>query len=80
MGTKRRIVTVNIDLDVNFVDDGAADMLTQNQGGAYVEARVGAAVRLGDSTYSAIQSAIYFLYWQSGIERPEKLKGGIIMY
>ena len=41
---------------------------------------MGAAVRLGDSTYSVIQSAISFLYLQSGIERTTELKGGISLY
>ena len=79
MGTKRRIVTVNIDLAANVLNDGSADVSTQNEVGSYLEARVDVAVRLGDSTYSAIQSAISFLYRQSGIERPEELKGGVRM-
>ena len=37
-------------------------------------------MRLGDSTYSAIQSAIYFLYFQSGVERPAAFKDGISLY
>ena len=36
-------------------------------------------MRLGDITYSDIQSASYF-YWRSGIERPAELKGGIGLY
>ena len=79
MGTKRSIVTVNIDLAANFLNDGSADVSTQNEVGSYLEARVDVAVRLGDSMYSAIQSVISFLYRQSGIERPEELKGGVRM-
>ena len=67
MVTKRRIVAVNRELAVNFLNDGATDVLTRNEGGAGLEARVDVAVRLGDSTYSAIQSAIYVLYFHSGI-------------
>ena len=55
-------------------------MLTQNEGGEYLEARVDFAVMLGYITYSDIQSAVFFLYHQSGIERPAESKGGISMY
>ena len=58
MGTKRRIVTVNRDLDTNAVNDGVTYVLKKNEGGADLEARLYVAVRLGDSTYSAIHSAI----------------------
>ena len=34
-------------------------------------------MRLGDSTFSAIQSAVYFLYHRSVIERPAEFRGGI---
>ena len=59
-GTKIRIVTVNRELAINYVIDGATDVLTQNEGVAYLEARVDVAVRLGGITYSSIRSAIYF--------------------
>ena len=62
------------------MNDGAADVLTQNEVGSYLEARVDVAVRLGDSMYSAIQSAISFLYRQSGIDSLTELKGGISLY
>ena len=55
-------------------------MGTQNDCGADLEARGDFSARLGDTTYSAIQSAVYFLNRQSGIERPEELKGGISLY
>ena len=58
MGTKRSNVTVNRQLVTNNVNDGATDVLKQNKGGLYLEAIVDVAVKLGDSTYSAIQSAI----------------------
>ena len=67
MGTKRIIVTVNRELAANFLNDGAKDVLTRNEGRGDLEARVDVAVRLGDSTYSSIQSAIYFLYLQDVI-------------
>ena len=38
------------------------------------------AVRLGDSSYSVVQSAISFLYQQSGIEQSEEVKGGVRLY
>ena len=57
MATKRRIVTVNRKLATNFLNDGEADVLTRNEGGADLEATLDVAVRLGDITYNAIQSA-----------------------
>ena len=80
MGTKRIIVTVNRDKAKTFVNDGEEDELTLNEGGADLEATVDVLVRLRDSTYCFIQSAISFLYWHSGIERPEELKGGFFLY
>ena len=70
MVTNRRIVTVNRELAVNYVNDGATDVLTQNESGANLGSILDVAVRLGDITYSAIQSVIYLLYRQSGVERP----------
>ena len=69
MGTKKRIVTVNRHIDANFVNDGATDVLTRNEGEANLQARVYVVLRLWDITYISIQSAIYFLYCQSAIER-----------
>ena len=80
MGTKRRIVAVNRELVTNFVNDGASDVLTWNEGGDDLEATLDVAVRLGGSIYSTIQHAISFLYRQSGIERLAELKGGISLY
>ena len=59
---------------------GASDMLTLHEVGADSEAIVDVTVRLGDIPYSAIQSAISFLYQQSGIDRPTEWKVGISMY
>ena len=56
MDTKRRVVTMNRELAINFVNDEATDLLTRNEGGADLEERVDVALRLGDSTYSAIHS------------------------
>ena len=80
MGTNRRILTVNRDLATNVLNDGAADVLTRNEGGADLEATLDVEVRLGDRTYSAIKSTISFLYRQSGIERPMELRDEIIIY
>ena len=79
MGTKRRIMTVNRELAANCVNDGETYVLTRNEGGADLEATLDV-VRLGDITYSAIESTISFLYSKSGIERPAELKGGISLY
>ena len=49
---------MNRELATNFVNDGSADVLTQNQVGTDLEAIVDVAVRLGDSIYSAIQIAV----------------------
>ena len=80
MKTKRKILTMNRELAANDVNDGATDALARIEGGADLEARMDVLVRLEDSTYSAIQSAISFLYCQIGIERPAELKGGISLY
>ena len=80
MGTKRIIVTVNRDKAKTFVNDGEEDELTLNEGGADLEATLDVEVRLGDRTYSAIESTISFLYRQSGIERPMELRDEIIIY
>ena len=80
MGTLRKIVTVNRDLSKNYMNYGAKDVLTQNQGGEDLEAIMDVSVRLVDSTYSAIQIVISFLYHQSVIERPAELRGGISLY
>ena len=80
MGTKRRIVAVNRELVTNFVNDGASDVLTWNEGGDDLEATLDVAVRLGGSIYSTIQHAISFLYRQSGIERTVELRGVIGLY
>ena len=34
MGTNRRVVTVNTELATNYVNDGEAYVLTENEGGA----------------------------------------------
>ena len=60
MGTKKRILNVNRELAADFLNDGAEDVLTQNEVGADLEATLNVAVRLGNSTYSAIQSAVLF--------------------
>ena len=69
MGTKKGILTVNKHIAETFFIDGATDVLTWTEGGADLQTRVYVAVRLGDSTYSSIQSAISFFYYQSVIER-----------
>ena len=67
MGEKRNIVTVNREITSIFFNDLAADVLAQNEGGAGLEATLDVSVKLGDSTYSAIQCAISVLYQQSNI-------------
>ena len=37
-------------------------------------------VRCSNSVYSSIQSALSFLYRQSGFERPAELKNGVSLY
>ena len=44
------------------------------------ENQVKVAIRLGDSSYSAVQSAVSFLYRQSGIDRSEEIKEGVSLY
>ena len=54
-------MTLNRDLAANYLNDGLTDVLTRNEGGAYLEAIVDVVVMLGDSNYSAIQSPILFV-------------------
>ena len=70
---------MNRQLAANFVKYVAVDVLTQNEDGAYLEATLDVA-NLQDSTYSAIQSAIFFLCWNIVIERPVELRGVIGLY
>ena len=76
MNTKRKVLTVNADVARRL----AAEEGNTMQGNADAENQVRVAVRLGDSSYSAVQSAISFLYRQSGIERSEEVKGGVSLY
>ena len=63
--TKRRVVTVNRELDVNFVNYGAADVLTRNEGAANLEATVYVAVKLEEITCSAVYSRVEFGGWRN---------------
>ena len=72
-------MTLNRDFAANYLNDGLTDVLTRNEGGAYLEAIVYVVVMLGDSNYSAIQSPI-FLYRQSRTERLAELRGVISLY
>lgn len=76
MNTKRKVLTVNADVARRL----AAEEGNEMEGDADAENQVRVAVRLGDSSYSAVQSAISFLYRQSGIERTEEIKGGVSLY
>ena len=76
MGTKQRIVSVDPEL---------ANQLTAEEGASVVNGagdggRIRVAVQLSDSTYSAVQSAISFLYRQCGHERPTEIKDGPALY
>ena len=76
MGTKRRIVSVDPDLANQLAAEEGALVVNYAGGGGKVKV----AVRLSDSSYSAIQSAISFLYRQCGIERPIEIKDGLALY
>ena len=76
MNTKRRVVTVNADVAARM----AAEEGNTLEGNPNEENQVKVAVRLGDSSYSAVQSAVSFLYRQSGVERSAEVKGGVSLY
>ena len=76
MGTKRRIVDVDPDL---------ANQLAATEGAAVINSaggrgKVKVAVRLSDSSYSAVQSGISFLYRQCGLEQTTEIKEGLALY
>jgi len=64
MNTKRRVITVNADVAARM----AAEEGNTLDGNPNEENQVKVAVRLGDSSYSAVKSAVSFLYRQSGFE------------
>jgi hypothetical protein len=76
MGTKRKIVDVDPDLANRLAATEGAAVLNR----AGVRGKVKVAVRLGDSSYSAVQSAIAFLYRQCGLERNTEIKERLALY
>ena len=76
MGTKHKIVEVDPDLANRLAATEGAAVLDR----AGVRGKVKVAVRMGDSSYSAVQSAIAFLYRQCGLERPTEIKEGLALY
>ena len=76
MGTKRKIVEVDPDLANRLAATEGAAVLNR----AGVRGKVKVAVRLGDSSYSAVQSGIAFLYRQCGLERTTEIKEGLALY
>lgn len=83
MNTKKKVVSVEKGLADQFV--GSESGLASNaQGQELIDAdedgNVQVAVRLSDSIYTGIQSAIAYLYRQSGIERPQEIKDCLSLY
>ena len=76
MGTKRRIVSVDPDLANRLAAEEGASVVNRAGG----RGKVKVAVRLSDSSYSAVQSAISFLFRQCGLERPIEIKDGLALY
>lgn len=76
MGTKRRIVSVDPALANRLAAEEGASVVNGAGGGG----RVRVAVRLSDSSYSAVQSAISFLHRQCGLERTTEIKDGLALY
>ena len=67
------------------VDPALANQLAAEEGalvvnGACRGGRIRVAVRLSDSSYSAVQSAISFLYHQCELERPTEIKYGLALF
>ena len=76
MNTKRRVITVNVDIAARL----AAEDENMLQGNTDSNNQVKVAVRLGDSSYSAVQSTVLFLFRQSGVEQSAEVKGGVNLY
>ena len=76
MGTKRKIVDVDPDLANRLAATEGAAVLNRAGG----RGKVKVAVRLSDSSYSAVQSGISFLYRQCGLERTTEIKEGLALY
>ena len=58
MNTKRKAITVNADVASRL----AAEEGNELEGNINTENQVKVAVRLGDSSYTAVQSAVSFIY------------------
>ena len=75
MGTKRKVVEVDPDLANRLAAEEGAEVINNIGGG-----KIKVCVRLSDSSYSAIQSGISYLYRQSGVERTTEIKEGMSLY
>ena len=76
MGSKRKIVEVDPELANRLAAEEGASVLNSAGG----RGKIKVAVRLSDSSYSAIQSGISFLYRQCGLERSTEIKEGMALY
>ena len=76
MNTKRKVITVNADVAARLAAEDGNTM----EGNPDESNQVKVAVRLGDSSHSAVQSAVSFLFRQSGVERSAEVKGGVSLY
>ena len=76
MNTKRKVLEVNADVAAKLAEKGGSVLDVEPDEANQVKV----AVRLGDSSYTAVQSAVSFLFRQSGVERSAEVKGGVSLY
>ena len=77
MNTKSKVIKVDADIAKRIAEEEGTVV---NMDQVNIDGMVDVSIRLGDSSYSAVQSAISFLFRQSGVERSEAVKGGVSLY
>ena len=77
MNTKSKVIKVDADIAKRIAEEEGTVFNTDQ---VNIDGMVDVSIRLGDSSYSAVQSAISFLFRQSGVERSEAVKGGVSLY
>ena len=77
MNKKRQIVKVDADAAKIMLNHVSNEIL---EGAIDDNGKVEVAVRLSDSAYTNVQSAIAFIFRQCGIKRPDAITDGISLY
>ena len=69
---------INVNTDVAVILDAEDGNTLEGDTDAANQMKV--AARLGDSSYSTVQSAVSFLFRQSGVEQSAEVNGGVSLY